>query len=142
MIFTDNMQALVVAICGGIVAALFKLSTERKRTGSDYDWVDFVLLSVTASFVGFIGFLLASWKFGDPFIILAMTALASTGGYPMLLSIKEDAYEMVKRRMTMPVSEALRAPVRPHPYDRADSAPMPEIDAYGPVQPQNWEDQR
>jgi len=106
MIFSDNLQALLIAVCGGVVAALYKLSYERKQSGSSYDWIDFVLLSVTASFAGVIGFLLASWKFGDPFIILAATGIASTGGYPMLVGIKDSVFKVLKDRLTQPVMGA------------------------------------
>lgn len=134
MILSDNFQALLVAACGGVVAALYKLSLERKKTGSDYDWVDFVLLSVTASFAGVIGFFLASWKFEDPSMVLGMTGIASIGGYPMLLGISEHAFSVAKDKLNTPIlgTGASREPYRyTDAYGQVEGPPEPYKAAQG-----------
>lgn len=103
MLLTDTQQALLVAFCGGVVAALYKLAQERKKTGSGYDWVDFSVQACTASFTGVLGFFLASWQVEDPSLIIACTGLASTGGYPMLLTIKNDVFNKTRERLLQPV---------------------------------------
>lgn len=99
MALSNDVQALLVAFCGGMVAALYKFSQERKRAGSDYDIIDFILLSISGSFAGFIGYCVAKWQLEDPFIVIALTGIASTGGYAMLDFFKESFFTAVRNRL-------------------------------------------
>ena len=103
LIENSTLLAILLAIFGGIAAALYRYSIERKKPESTYDWVDVLIQSVTASFAGLLGFYAAHWKFDDPDVILVITGLASTAGYPMLIMIKDDAYLLVKSKLSTPV---------------------------------------
>jgi len=104
----DDFQALLVAFCGGMVAALYKFSQERKVEGSNYDVIDFILLSITGSFAGVMGYCVARWQLEDPFIVIAFTGVASTGGYAVLIFLKDSF--LAAARAKLGVTGSVRLP--------------------------------
>jgi len=97
---------ILVSILGGIVSAAHTYSKERKRIPPVFDWIDFILLSVTGSFSGFIGYLFASWKLEDTFLILGIAGLSAIGGYNMLLTIKDIIIDALKSRLLAETTKA------------------------------------
>lgn len=99
-IFTETLLlGVAVSILGGIVAASHVYSKERKNIPPTFDWIDFVLLVVSSSFSGIIGFLLASWKLEEENAILAIAGISAIGGYSMLVAIKDIALEAMRSRL-------------------------------------------
>ena len=90
---------VIVSVIGGIVAASHNYSRERKNMPTTFDGIDFVLLSVSGAFSGFIGFLLASWQLTDNFVILAITGLSAIGGYGMLVTIKDMFLDILRGKL-------------------------------------------
>jgi len=97
LILTSSLvSGILVSVVGGVVAAAHTYSNERKNIPPTFDWVDFILLVVTGSFSGFIGYLFAEWKLDETNLILAIAGLSAIGGYKMLLTVKDVIIEVLK----------------------------------------------
>lgn len=101
LITNTMVLGFVISVFGGVVAASHAYSKERKKIPPSFDWVDFLLLSITGTFSGFIGFLLASWKIEELVAILAIAGLSAIGGYGMLVIIKDLFLEVLKAKVSV-----------------------------------------
>ena len=93
-------MGVLVSFLGGVVAASHNYSRERRNIPPTFDWVDFLLLTVSGTFSGFIGYLLADWWLEDLQVILAIAGLSAIGGYGMLVAIKDMFMEILRLKFS------------------------------------------
>lgn len=99
MITNTALVGVAVSVTGGIVAASHTYSKERKNVPPTFDYVDYIILIMTGTFSGFMGWLVASWKLEEVTLIYATAGLSAIGGYNMLVQVKEILIDTVKTHL-------------------------------------------
>ena len=93
------LAGLIVSVSGAIVSASHAYAVDRKKEPPLLDYIDLILLVITSTFSGFIGFLLASFWLQGSDLILAVSGLSAVAGYSVLLSVKDIFIDVLRSKL-------------------------------------------